>query len=295
MSIDPDRFKRSIIEVLAKRASSLCSNPDCRAITSGPAQDEDCSITVGEAAHIYGARPGAARYDAQMTAAERSVITNAIWLCRNCHRIIDADPNQFPATLLFEWRQEHERDVAERLGKAGDRLRRKVMDRELEGFEGASYLSRQIVIDKPYAWEYRLTAELLRSKLAPVLSRSRALARGLYARPVTRLSADHPTEWFQDRLADRPTGLSVGGDRQHRVSRGLGSAWTTRLTRSDPASVQPFRGRMSTVASMRREHSLHGYAGRLQGVWWLTCRHSNSRSRSGKRDTSGAGEDFCRR
>ena len=191
MTADPDRFSRSIIDVLARRAASRCSNPECRAITSGPAEDTARSVNLGEAAHIWGARPGAARYDARMTSAERSAISNGIWLCRNCHKIVDTDPDQYSTSLLIEWRQEHEQDVAANLGKTSNQFQRQT-----------SYLARQIIIDKPYGWEYRLTAELLRSKLTPVLSRGHALARGLYTKPVTRLSEQSAIGWLQDRIAE---------------------------------------------------------------------------------------------
>jgi hypothetical protein len=202
MNGDPDRFRRPIVEALAKRAAYRCSNPGCAAITSGPAEDETRSITVGEAAHIYGARPGAARYDPLMGSAERSAITNAIWLCRNCHKMVDADPDHFVPALLFEWRQTHERQISEKLGKAEDRLRQKIVDRELEKFQNESYLARQIVIDKPDAWEHRLTAELLRSKLEPLLSRWHALKGGLYVRPIVYVREDTALEWLLSRATE---------------------------------------------------------------------------------------------
>lgn len=137
-----------------------------------------------------------------MAAAERSSITNAIWLCRNCHKAIDADPKQYPAALLFEWRLEHERLVSEQLGKAGSELRRKVIGGQLKGFEDASYLARQIVIDKPRAWEFRLMTELLRSKLDPLLARWRALERGLSVRRIKRLARGEELNWFGDRISE---------------------------------------------------------------------------------------------
>ena len=87
-----DRFKQSVIVTLAKRAANRCSNPNCGAITSGPTEEPNGSVNVGEAAHIYGANPGSARYDPDMTSTDRSAITNAIWLCSNCHKLVDDDP-----------------------------------------------------------------------------------------------------------------------------------------------------------------------------------------------------------
>lgn len=76
--VNENRFKPSTVALLAKRAANRCSNPDCGAITSGPTEDLNGSVNVGQAAHIYGANPGSARFDPTMTVAERSDISNAI-------------------------------------------------------------------------------------------------------------------------------------------------------------------------------------------------------------------------
>jgi len=137
-----------------------------------------------------------------MSPAERSAITNAIWLCRNCHKIVDADPTEFPADLLFEWRIAHENSIGDQLGKTADRLRRKIVYGQLEGFDNTTYLARQMVIDKPDAWEFRLTAELLRSIIDPLLSRWRALERGYYTRPIKRIPKKQAILWFNDRITE---------------------------------------------------------------------------------------------
>lgn len=193
---EKDKFSKKVVETLAKRAANTCSNPDCVAITAGPAKEANRSVNLGEAAHIYGARPKSARFDEEMTPAERSDITNAIWLCRNCHKIVDNDPTEYPAALLFEWRREHEGQITKNLGKTGAELRQKIVARSLEGFEHESYLAQQIIIDKPYAWEYRLVTELLRSKLHPILKRWDALEKGLYVLPFSRISENEASEWF---------------------------------------------------------------------------------------------------
>lgn len=115
-----------------------------------------------------------------MSDQERREITNAIWLCRNCHKLVDTDPVRFPAEVLFGWRRSHEDEITKRVGKLSETLRLKATARELPIFETCSYLAQQIVIDKPDHWEYKLTIELLRSRLDPVLSRWKDLEGGLY-------------------------------------------------------------------------------------------------------------------
>jgi len=197
-----DRFKQAIVATLSKRAANRCSNPDCGAITSGPSDKPTASVNVGEAAHIYGAHPGSARFDEQMASTARSDIANAIWLCGNCHKLIDDDASGYPAGLLFEWVKQHEGEVASHVGKAGAVARRRYEDRHLEEFGKLSYRAERILTEKPDLWEYRLTEEVLRYEMAPVLQRWAALQRGLYMKPLQMLPKQEFLPWLMSRQAE---------------------------------------------------------------------------------------------
>ena len=108
----PD-FTEATKQALAKRAAQVCSNPDCRRPTSGPHSDESKAINLGEAAHIQAARLGQARYNANMTDEERAVISNGIWLCKECARKIDVDEAKYPVVLLAEWKSMHEKWISD--------------------------------------------------------------------------------------------------------------------------------------------------------------------------------------
>ena len=106
-----DEFSRPVIDRLAKRAGMRCSNPDCRAPTSGPSADGPSGVTnIGVAAHICAASPGGARYASKMTPEERSDIGNAIWLCQTDAKLVDDDEYTFSESLLRAWK-----DVAEQI------------------------------------------------------------------------------------------------------------------------------------------------------------------------------------
>jgi hypothetical protein len=197
-----DRFKQTVIVTLAKRAGNRCSNPDCSALTSGPADNPAASINVGQAAHIFGANPGAARYDPEMQSTDRGNITNAIWLCGNCHKIVDDDPAAYPAGLLFEWQREHERRISEIVGKSGAELRRKYEDRHLEEFGRLSYRAERIILEKGDFWEYRLTAEALRFEMAPVMRKWDSLNRGLYMKPNYIVEKEGGSSWMRLKIAE---------------------------------------------------------------------------------------------
>lgn len=59
-----DDFDRKTIEAIGKRASFICSNPDCKSLTLCPsAEDEDKFIYIDKAAHITAAAEGGPKYD----------------------------------------------------------------------------------------------------------------------------------------------------------------------------------------------------------------------------------------
>jgi hypothetical protein len=99
-------FSSAIKENLAKRAGQRCSN--CAVGTSGPHENEDKAINVGVAAHITAASPGGPRYNKFLTSAQRAAITNAIWLCQKCAKLIDSDVTAYPEEMILQWKRHHE-------------------------------------------------------------------------------------------------------------------------------------------------------------------------------------------
>lgn len=108
----PD-FSAATCQLLAFRASLICSNPQCSTLTVGPSDGQgDLAVKIGEAAHIRAARLGQARHDKNMTDAERAHPDNGIWLCAACHTMIDKNNGaDFPAEMLLEWKKKHEQFI----------------------------------------------------------------------------------------------------------------------------------------------------------------------------------------
>ena len=197
----PD-FSKTTVDTLAKRAAYLCSNPDCRISTSGPNSDPEKATVLGEAAHIFGARKKSKRFNPSMTDTTRAEITNGIWLCRNCHKRIDSDEEDFSSVLLFAWRQQHENYVLAELGSNSDRLRLDEQSLKLEPFEQYPALIQRIVIDKPPGWEYRLTAELMRFLNKPFLRKLDDLRDGLYLKPLIHIDDEGALDWVRERVSE---------------------------------------------------------------------------------------------
>jgi len=100
-----DDFMPDVKDILAKRVSMRCSNPNCRQPTSGPQEDPCKVLNIGVAAHITAASVNGPRYDKNLSAQERSSIENGIWLCQNCGKLVDNDARQYPTDLLRRWKQ----------------------------------------------------------------------------------------------------------------------------------------------------------------------------------------------
>ncbi len=130
-----------------------------------------------------------------MTDSTRSEITNGIWLCRNCHRKVDQDANQFPAEMLFDWRQKHETYVRSELGKRNENALLELHEAELQPFEQFPRIVKRIILDRPPGWEYRLAAELLRHLNEPIFRRLSDLRNKLYTMAITHISSAELSDW----------------------------------------------------------------------------------------------------
>jgi NACHT domain-containing protein len=109
-----DDFSLATKQALAERVGYLCSNPECAKPTIGPSNESPTARSrIGVACHITAAAsgPGARRYDPAMSSSERRSISNGIWLCETCAKLIDTDAATYPPTRLREWREQAEADA----------------------------------------------------------------------------------------------------------------------------------------------------------------------------------------
>jgi len=112
-----EEFPDSVKFVIADRVGNVCSNPDCRAVTTGPQLDPTKALNVGVAAHITAASADGPRHDPTLTPAQRRSALNAIWLCQTCAKLIDNDVARFPVELVRSWKQRAEEEAFHRIGK----------------------------------------------------------------------------------------------------------------------------------------------------------------------------------
>jgi len=196
----PD-FSSKTKNLLARQAGTMCSNPDCGIQTDGPNVDPKKITTIGEAAHIYGARPGSSRYKTNMNDSSRAAITNGIWLCGNCHTKIDKDAELYPAALLFRWVEQHRTYLASQLGNKNDQMRYEINEAKYEAFNAYPLIIRRIVRDKPDGWEWMLSAQLLRHLNQPIFERFTDLEQQLIFRSGVTVDEDNLANWVHEQLS----------------------------------------------------------------------------------------------
>jgi hypothetical protein len=102
---DPTGPSQSTIKRLFAHSGNRCAFPRCTA-----ALIEGHTI-VGEICHIKGSKPGAPRYDAQQTPAERHGYDNLILLCSKHHTVIDDDEVAYTVERLLKMKDEHEKSA----------------------------------------------------------------------------------------------------------------------------------------------------------------------------------------
>jgi hypothetical protein len=112
-----DDFSEATKRTLSGRVGNLCSNPSCRALTSGPQDDPAKALNLGVAAHITAASSGGPRFDPDLLPEARGSAHNGIWLCQNCAKLIDNDPARFTVKRLMQWKEDAEADALDRVGK----------------------------------------------------------------------------------------------------------------------------------------------------------------------------------
>lgn len=139
-----DDFTDEVKRTLAGRVNNLCSNPDCRAQTSGPQTDPAKVINVGVAAHITAASARGPRYSPALIPSERCSVDNGIWLCQNCAKLIDSDVQRFTEGLLRAWKMIAEDRARNSLGRSGPELGVKLLPKlelylESEGIKPYPY------------------------------------------------------------------------------------------------------------------------------------------------------------
>ena len=97
------------VKALWGKAAGRCSAPNCH-IDLVPLLENSGSIILGEMAHVIGRKSSAAR--SNTTIGVDDTYDNLILLCPTCHTLVDKAEDDFPESLLHEWKKSWEDQVA---------------------------------------------------------------------------------------------------------------------------------------------------------------------------------------
>ncbi len=107
------KLKEKVKVYLALRSGGVCAHPEYQVrLTENPA-GEDQGAIIGEAAHIFGEKPGSARYDPIISIEFLSSAENLIYLCPTHHTLIDKQRKTHTVAKLFYWKTDHENKMRE--------------------------------------------------------------------------------------------------------------------------------------------------------------------------------------
>ena len=149
-----NEFKKNTREQLMIRAGLRCSNPFCRKMTVAFDPEIGKTISIGEAAHIVAAIKGGPRNDGRPEYNSKYIksINNGLWLCSNCHSMIDKPGNEekYSVELLHQWKNEAESIYINQISKPRldfiNSIKEDVIGRVDFKFEEASGLQIALVI-----------------------------------------------------------------------------------------------------------------------------------------------------
>lgn len=107
-----DISKRDI-KLLCTKSGNRCAITECHKELVVDKNENDRYCLIGVMAHIKGEKSGAARFDPDMTDAQRNSYPNLIFVCSNCHKMIDDQPNTYTVEKLHNIKDQHEKWILE--------------------------------------------------------------------------------------------------------------------------------------------------------------------------------------
>ena len=117
MIVPRDAFNQNTKKIIAARAGFRCSFPGCNKTLVGPGKMNNEIISIGECAHIYSAVKYGPRGNGVLSSEQLKSPENGIFLCRNHHKIIDANEgNKYTADVLSEYKNRHESRISREIG-----------------------------------------------------------------------------------------------------------------------------------------------------------------------------------
>ena len=117
----PRDYSVGTMRALFSFSDGTCAAPGCTSATLINADGK--WLTGVQIAHIRGAEPNSARYDAAMTDDERADFPNLLLLCQAHHTLVDRTaPGDHPREVLERWKRDNESGHGLPAGMGGNDL-----------------------------------------------------------------------------------------------------------------------------------------------------------------------------
>ena len=143
-------------------SAGFCQKPDCKRTLFVDAGST--IVHIAEMAHVFAASDRGPRANSSLPDQDLSAYENLILLCPSCHTIVDKAPNEYPDTLMVEWKRRHIELIAENFGAVRYSSRRAAR----EAIEPLLSTNLSIFVEYGPNSEYRYNPE---SELANVWQR----------------------------------------------------------------------------------------------------------------------------
>ena len=153
-------FSETTIKRLFALSGNNCGYPGCPVPIV-----EKTGIVTGEICHIKARSPGGPRFDPNQSSEERNAFENLILLCRNHHKVVDADPNLYTVDALLDIKAIHG-NVAGRPEQESDRFFAKILINDAHRVTVTNN-SGNVAVNSPGAIQGRnITVKTTRSKVS---------------------------------------------------------------------------------------------------------------------------------
>lgn len=100
-------YEINTIKELYARSGNQCAFPGC-----SHELFIDGNINLSQICHIYGLKPGSARYTSEIPEENLNKISNLILLCPYHHKMVDSQPEVYLPDTLISMKKSHEAEVS---------------------------------------------------------------------------------------------------------------------------------------------------------------------------------------
>lgn len=111
-------YSKTTLKLLFGLSGNQCAHPDCHEpIISSATEYSDVKV-IGQIAHIYAHSDGGPRSKTGLTPAERDAASNLLLLCPTHHVKVDVQHETYPAAMLLDWKERHEKKFSGKVTRA---------------------------------------------------------------------------------------------------------------------------------------------------------------------------------